>query len=98
MAKVYVLNRGPYDYSDAERFGELVYCTEGSLDKVDTTHMYRLLLPFMKESIPEDYILLTSLTSLCCVACAMFSYYNGRLNLLVHTAGGYIPRTIHLGG
>lgn len=96
MSKVFVLNKGPHDYSDAEFYGELVFCTEGSLDRDDTAQMYRVLTPYMNSSGPEDFILLTSLASLCAVASAMFAAKHGRLNLLIYNGDGYIERTLHL--
>ena len=94
MPKVYVLNRGGHDYAEAERFGELVYCTDGLIDKLDTSLMFRELSVAMKDSQPDDYILLTSLSSLCSVACAMFAAKHGKLNLLLFRGDGYVSRTL----
>lgn len=96
MAKVLVLNRGPHDYSDAELYGDLVYCTEGSIKRDDIAQMYRELTPFIEDSDTDDYILLTSLASLCSVACAMFAARHGRLNLLIYDNGTYINKSIIL--
>ena len=93
---VYVLNKGAHDYSDAVRFGELRFCTDGSMDRYDTNQMYRELSYAMGDSQPEDYILLTSLTSLCSVACAIFAAKHQRLNLLIHKDTGYVARSIVL--
>lgn len=93
---VYVLNRGAHDYSDATRFGEIVYCTDGSMDRYDLNQMYRELNEAMYASHPDDFILLTSLTSLCSVACAIFATKHKRLNLLIHKDTGYIVRSIVL--
>lgn len=96
MPLVYVPNRGPHDYSDAERFGELIYCSDGNLDKFDTAQMYRLLTEAMIDSEPEDYILIGSLTSLCCTACSIFAAKHWRINLLLHRHDGYQARTLML--
>jgi hypothetical protein len=96
LTKVYVPNRGPHNYSDAERFGEIVFCTDGSLDKMDTAQMYRELVDAMYDSETEDFILLGSLTSLCCVACSIFTAKHWRLNLLIHSQGGYVDRSLYL--
>lgn len=96
MPNVFVLNRGPHNYSDAEFYGELIFCTEGSLDRDDTAQMYRVLAPFLEQSEPDDLILLTSLASLCAVASAMFAAKHDRLNLLIYNGTSYIERTIHL--
>jgi hypothetical protein len=97
-ANVYVLNKSAHDYSDAKRFGELVFCTEGSLDKLDLQQMFREMNSALEDSLPEDYILLTSLTSLCSVACSIFALKHGRLNLLIHTRDGYVDRSLHFSG
>jgi hypothetical protein len=94
MSYVYILNRAGHDYSDAERFGELIYCTSGSLDKLDIQQMYREITAAFADSESGDWIVLTSLTSLCSVACAIFSLKHGRLNLLIHTQKGYVERQL----
>ena len=96
MARVLVLNKGPHDYSDAELYGDLVFCTTGSLKRDDIAQMYREMEPCIETSGPDDYILLTSLSSLCSVACAMFACKHGRLNLLIYDNGAYINRSITL--
>ena len=93
-ARVYIVNRGPHNYQDAEQFGELVFCSEGTLDKLDTNNMYRELADAMKDSIPEDWILVTSLATLCSVACAIFAAKHSCLNLLIFHDGRYLPRTL----
>lgn len=94
MTKVYIVNRGAHDYSAAEEFGELTYCTDGPLDKFDIQQMYRELDTAMADSGPGDFILLTSLTSLCSVACALFAAKHGRLNLLIHSRDGYVAKSL----
>ena len=96
MIKVYIVNRGGHNYDDAERFGQLVFCTEGSIDKLDTSQIFRELTDSFEGSHPEDYILLMSLASLCSVACAMFAAKHNTLNLLVHTNDGYVARHLNL--
>lgn len=94
MTQVYILNKGPYDYSDAERFGDLVYCTEGKLDKMDIAQMYRECSSAMSASSPNDYIVLTSLASLCAIGCSIFVHKHSRLNLLIHYSGKYVSKEI----
>lgn len=94
MRKVFVLNKGGHDYSDATRFGELVFCTEGSLAKEDIQQMYRVLYEPLQFSHADDYILITSLASLCSVGCAIFGAMHSRLNLLIFSQGRYDPHTI----
>ncbi len=101
MAKVFVTNRGGHDYGAAKKFGELVYCTEGSIPRYNTSNMFREIARAMQESDPDDKILLTSLTTLNTVACGYFAHKHGRLNLLLFRAkqgessgGEYLERTI----
>ena len=96
MPLVYVLNRGGHDYSEASRFGNVVYCTDGPLDKWDVSQMYREFSVSLATSEPDDYIVLTSLASLCSVACAIFAHMHGRLNLLIYKDGSYVERKIVL--
>jgi hypothetical protein len=97
MPKVFVLNKAGHDYSDAERFGEIVFCTEGSLDKMDTQQMYRDLSTELSKSESCDFLLLTSLASLCSVASAIFAAKHGCLNLLLFHNDRYVVRSIFLG-
>lgn len=94
MPRVYILNKGAHDYSPAERFGTLVYCTEGSLNKFNINQMFRELSDAMKDSTPQDFIMLTALSSLCGVACGLFATKYGRINLLLFRDGAYISRTV----
>ena len=95
MPYVYVLNRAGHDYSDAERFGTLVFCSEGSFDKLDIQQMYREMSKALEDSQSDDFILLTSLTSLCSVACSIFAIKHNCVNLLIHTREGYIARELY---
>lgn len=95
MSKVYIVNRGPHDYSDAAKYGEIVFCTDGSLDKFDLAQMHRELSDSMLDSEPEDHILLTSLTSLCSVACSIFVFKHAQLHVLIHRGDSYVERSLY---
>ena len=95
MPKVYVLNRGAHDYSKASHFGTLVYVSDGMLAKLSTGVMFRMLQDAFKDSSPDDYILLSSLTTLCVVACSMFAVKHGKVNLLIFSGDDYISRQIN---
>lgn len=101
MNRVFVVNRGGHDYRAAERFGTLVYCTDGELPRYNTSQMFRQIKHALEDSTPEDYILLTSLTTLNVVACSYFAHRHGRLNLLLFHAkhgrskdGEYLERVV----
>lgn len=93
---VYIVNKSSHDFSDAKRFGQLVYITEGNVNPFNVNKMVRQIKESFATARPHDYILVTSLTVLCCAACAVFAEKFGRLNLLLFKDGKYIERKITL--
>jgi hypothetical protein len=94
--KVFITNKGAHDYSDAERYGDLVFCTEGLIGKFNTSQMVREFESAFVDSTADDYILLTSLTTLCSMACSVFACKHGRLNLLIFKEDRYVVRKVVL--
>jgi hypothetical protein len=75
--KVFVPNEGAgHDYSDAERYGELVFVTGGSINPFDTGVMNRAWSSALADSSPSDYLVVTSLIK------------HKRLNLLLFSSRG----------
>jgi hypothetical protein len=95
--KVFIVSDGGHDYSDAKRFGELVFCTDEVIRKDDVAQMYRVLIHALRESGPEDFILVSSLTSLCMVAAAIMAERWCEIHLLIFKDGQYVPRDLILG-
>lgn len=98
MNKVYILNKGGHDHSDAERFGTLVFITNGIIDKLNVNSMYRECDESFQVASPDDYILISSLSVFCGVACAVFARKFGRLNLLLFKDGRYVERHLLIRG
>lgn len=96
--RVYVPNKGQHDYTDAWNFGELIFCTEGTINRKDLLTMHAELDNAMLDARNDDYILLTGLTSICVVACAIFASRFGRINLLIHDDGHYLERSLNFDG
>ena len=101
MRKVFVVNRGCHDLSDAERFGELVFLSEGAINRYAVANMYREFVRHLQSSDPEDLLLITGLSVMSSIACAIFARMHGRINLLLYKAsrvpgveGFYIERTV----
>jgi len=94
--RVYIPNKGAHDFSPAERWGTPVFMTEGPINRYATTQMHRIFTEALAGSEAEDYILLTSLGVMNCVACAIFAHRHGRLNLLLYKDGGYVERRVML--
>lgn len=90
--RVYVPNKGVHDYSDAWNFGEVIFCTEGFVNRKDLLTMQAELTEALHDAEPDDFILLTSLNALCSVACSIFAHRFGRLNLLIFEEGKYLER------
>ena len=101
--KVYVVNKGGHDLSAAEKWGELVFLSKGTMNRYATSNIYRKFVKRLENSSPQDYILLTGLTVMSAIACSIFVRKHGRLNLLLyHTSRTeglephYVERTIDI--
>jgi hypothetical protein len=92
--RVYILTDGGHDYSDAERFGAIEFCHVSVKNKSDISQMYRELRECLWDSGEDDYLVISSLTSLCCVATAILTELHGRVNFLLFEGGKYIERTL----
>ncbi len=96
MARVYIVNKGGHDYSDAKRYGELHFLSEGQISKYAANKIYRKFAIQLRESTNKDWILITSLTVMACIACSCFAVLHGRLNLLLFKNGRYVDRKLVL--
>ncbi len=92
MAKVFVVNRSSHDFSEAQRYGQIVFLSEGPMNRYATNNMVRSFEEVMSESEPSDYIVPCSLNVMNSIACAIFAHKHGRLNLLLFKEGKYIER------
>jgi len=96
MPTVYIVNQGGHNYTDAQRFGRLVYLSEGAINKFSVSKMYRIFADRLKQSQPEDYILISGLTVMSAIACACFGHLHKRLNLLLLKNERYVERKLML--
>lgn len=94
--KVFVLSDGGHNYEAAEQYGQIVICSEGALHKDDISQMYRILSDALYDAKADDYILVSSLTSLCMVGAAIMANNFGKLNLLIYRDGRYVERNLVL--
>jgi len=94
MAKVFVVNKSAHDFSPAERYGEIIFLSEGAMNRYATNHMHRKFTEIMKNSNEHDYIVPCSLNVMNSIACAIFARIHGRLNLLLFKEGDYIERNL----
>ena len=84
--KIYVISDSGHDLSPAIKYGELVIMSKGYVDKYNTSQMVRTFAPYMVESKPNDFILISGPTVMSSIACSMFSAKHGKLNLLLWRA------------
>jgi len=87
VPNVYVPNKSIHDFSAAEEFGNLVFLSEGNVKKYATNLIYRQFNKILRKSEPDDYLLVTGLTTLNLVACHILTKLHGRVNLLLFKPG-----------
>ena len=96
MRKVYIVNKSAHDFSDAERFGVLIFLSEGRMKRFEANDMHRKFAEVMKDSEELDYIVPCSLNVSNCIASAIFAAKHKRLNLLLFKNGKYLERNLIL--
>lgn len=94
--RVFIPNKGAHDYTAAEQFGDLVFITEGTINKFAIDTYYRTAIDFMKDAEPQDFLLVTSLNSACSICAAILSRRFGIVHFLMFRRNKYIERTIHV--
>ena len=94
MKKVFIINKSAHDFSAAEEYGELVFMSEGSMNRYATNNMHRMFSEHLENSTPEDFIVPCSLNVMNSIACAIFARMHGKLNLLLFKEGEYVERNL----
>ena len=92
--KVYIPNKAGHDYTDAMRYGELVYVTAGLQNKYSVNQMLRIWQDVLKDSDSSDCIVLTGLSVIGSIGCSVFAVKHQRVNLLLWKNGKYIKREL----
>lgn len=92
--KVYIVNKSSHDFSAARFFGDIVFLSEGPMNRYAVNNMMRLFTEKMKDSRADDYLVPCSLNVMNSIASAILAYKHGRLNLLLFKQGTYIERNI----
>ena len=96
MSKVYVVNRSAHDFSEAQHYGEVVFLSEGPMNRYATNNMHRQFNRILQNSTKDDFIVPCSLNVMNSIACAIFAKLHGCLNLLLFKDGKYIERNMVL--
>lgn len=96
--KVFIVNKGGHDYSDALRFGLPVFLSEGPMHRHAIGTMYRVFSEALANSSPDDYILASGLTQMTAVAVAILAYKHGKVKFLLYdNEGTYVERDLVMG-
>ena len=94
MPKVFIVNRSAHDFSPAEEFGEIIFLSEGPMNRYSTNNMHRKFTDILRDSNSEDYIVPCSLNVMNSIACAIFAVMHRKLNLLLFKNGEYLERNL----
>ena len=99
MPNVFVVNKSTnrgtgHDFSPAEKFGEIIFLSEGPMNRYSTNNMHRKFSDIMKDSTGEDYIVPCSLNVMNAIASSVFAVMHKRLNLLLFKEGDYVERNL----
>ena len=89
---VYIVNKSSHDFSAAEKYGKIIFLSEGPMNRYSTNNMHRVFSDVLIGSAKEDYIVPCALNVMNSIACAIFSHLHGGLNLLLYKNGNYIER------
>ena len=93
---VFIPNKGGHDYSDAQRFGELVYITSGTINTFDLNHFRDQAYAAMFLATPDDYVLISGPSSTCAITVAIMAAKFGRVNLLIYQRSKYVHKHVQL--
>jgi len=94
--KVYITNYSIHDYSSAEKFGELVPLTSGTINIKNINRMIMTVAEKLIDSDKDDYLLLSGHQSTVAVSVAIMLLLHGRVKVLIWDFGKneYVMRTI----
>lgn len=98
MPKVFIANKGSHDYKAAKKFGELVFLSEGELNKFAIGHLFRVFSDGLRDATEEDFFLPTSLPILSSLATGILVQKFGVVKYLLFRAGVYVVRTVNFKG
>ncbi len=82
---VYVVNLSDMDFKDAEKFGTLVYMTQGFIrltPQHEMEKLYSRLRSFITKAENTDYLILSGNNLVCGIALLLWTSYHGYANVL----------------
>ena len=97
MKKVFVPNKSGHDFSSAEKYGKLIFLTEGRIHHLFALNsLYRTMHDGMKDAEEGDYLLVSSLSTLNSIATGILVQRFSKVNYLLfsQSKGEYVERNI----
>lgn len=83
MSKVFVANYAGHDYTEAKKYGELVFITKGYVSFASLDRVLYVVTEALLESKPDDWLLLSGSGTICVFAALGWLHLHGRVNLLI---------------
>lgn len=80
--RVFVTNYAGHIYDDAERFGKLIFITRGFVNFSSPDRLKYYVAEGIKESSPDDYLLLSGSALLCTLISMIWLKKNGKIKIL----------------
>lgn len=91
---VYIVNRSTHDYSRAEEYGDLLFLSEGPMDRYEPNAMVRQFTERLRDSSPNDYLVMCALSMMNSVAMTIFVLKHDCVNLLLYRSNRYEERNL----
>ena len=84
MSKVYVVNGAGHDIVMAERYGEIVYLTKGTINIFATDRLIKELRDKLQDAKVEDYMLLSGYALLNMIVFSLLLERLGEVRVLIY--------------
>lgn len=94
MSKVFVINKGNYNYSDALQYGELIFLSQDFIDKTSPEKLYETYSELLKDSTEDDFLIITGLQIMNAVASSILAQKHGKVNYLIFSNGRYLHKPV----
>lgn len=88
--RVYMTNRGPHDYSEAEEYGEVVVLTEGVINLLNIERLQREITDKLRDFRDRDILLVNGHAIINTIGVAYLLRMRSVINIMYHVPGsGY---------
>jgi len=96
MPTVYIPNKSAHDFSPAEKYGELLYITVGSIDRFKVNTLYRIFAEAMEDASADDFIMVSSLPIMVAIPSMIMARRFGIVHFLMFNPNNntYMERTV----